>query len=73
MEKEIKFLSAANENPQKPYVVVLGGAKVSDKIDVINNLLNKADRILIGGAMMFTFLKALGKKRLVHQKLRKIN
>src|SRR5690606_29978579 len=62
MEKEIKFLSAANENPQKPYVVVLGGAKVSDKIDVINNLLNKADRILIGGAMMFTFLKALGKK-----------
>jgi len=62
MEKEIKFLSAANENPQKPYVVVLGGAKVSDKIEVINNLLNKADRILIGGAMMFTFLKALGKK-----------
>ncbi|HOB15938.1 MAG TPA: phosphoglycerate kinase [Defluviitoga sp.] len=62
MEKEIKFLSAANENPQKPYVVVLGGAKVSDKIGVINNLLTKADRILIGGAMMFTFLKALGKE-----------
>ena len=61
MEKEIRFLSTAALNPEKPYVVVLGGAKVSDKIGVINNLLNKADKILIGGAMMFTFLKALGK------------
>ncbi|ABR31114.1 phosphoglycerate kinase [Thermosipho melanesiensis] len=61
MEKEIKFLSKATLNPEKPYVVILGGAKVSDKIGVITNLLNKADKILIGGAMMFTFLKALGK------------
>lgn len=62
MEKEIKFLSKATANPEKPYVVILGGAKVSDKIGVINNLLEKADKILIGGAMMFTFLKALGKE-----------
>jgi 3-phosphoglycerate kinase len=62
MKKEIEFLKKAVENPEKPYVVILGGAKVSDKIGVINNLLNNADRILIGGAMMFTFLKALGKK-----------
>ncbi|KLO21820.1 phosphate starvation-inducible protein PsiE [Marinitoga sp. 1197] len=62
MEKEIKFLSKATSNPEKPYVVILGGAKVSDKIGVINNLLDKADKILIGGAMMFTFLKALGKE-----------
>ncbi|EKF49411.1 phosphoglycerate kinase [Thermosipho africanus H17ap60334] len=60
MEKEIKFLSKATTNPEKPYVVVLGGAKVSDKIGVITNLLDKADKILIGGAMMFTFLKSLG-------------
>ncbi|SHE98664.1 phosphoglycerate kinase [Marinitoga hydrogenitolerans DSM 16785] len=62
MEKEIKFLSKATANPEKPYIVILGGAKVSDKIGVINNLLEKADKILIGGAMMFTFLKALGKE-----------
>jgi len=62
MEKEIKFLAKATLNPDKPYVVVLGGAKVSDKIGVITNLLNKADRIIIGGAMMFTFWRALGKK-----------
>ncbi|SHH58716.1 phosphoglycerate kinase [Thermosipho atlanticus] len=62
MEKEIKFLSKAALNPEKPYAVVLGGAKVSDKIGVITNLLEKADKILIGGAMMFTFLKALGKE-----------
>ncbi len=61
MEKEIKFLSKAAYNPEKPYYVVLGGAKVSDKIGVITNLLEKADRILIGGAMAFTFLKVLGK------------
>lgn len=61
MEKEINMLGKAVENPEHPYVVILGGAKVSDKIGVITNLLNKADRILIGGAMMFTFLKALGK------------
>ncbi len=61
MEKEIKFLSKVTYEPEKPYVVVLGGAKVSDKIGVITNLMEKADRIMIGGAMMFTFLKVLGK------------
>lgn len=62
MEKEIKFLSEVTYNPKSPYIVVLGGAKVSDKIAVINNFLAKANRILIGGAMMFTFLKAMGKQ-----------
>ncbi len=62
MEKEIKMLGKAVENPDHPYVVILGGAKVSDKIGVITNLLTKADKILIGGAMMFTFLKAMGKE-----------
>ncbi|HCO69400.1 MAG TPA: triose-phosphate isomerase [Mesotoga infera] len=61
MQKEIEMLGMAIESPEHPYVVILGGAKVSDKIGVISNLLEKADRILIGGAMMFTFLKALGK------------
>ncbi|MFN3283197.1 MAG: phosphoglycerate kinase [Pseudothermotoga sp.] len=60
MEKEIEFLSKVTYEPEHPYVVVLGGAKVSDKIGVITNLLNKADKLLIGGAMMFTFLKAQG-------------
>ncbi len=60
LEKEIKMLSKALK-PKKPFVVVLGGAKVSDKIGVIENLAKKADKILVGGAMMFTFLKALGK------------
>ncbi|MFN4190937.1 MAG: phosphoglycerate kinase [Pseudothermotoga sp.] len=60
MEKEIEFLSKVTYEPEHPYVVVLGGAKVSDKIGVITNLLNKADKLLIGGAMMFTFLKAKG-------------
>ncbi|HEU24423.1 MAG: phosphoglycerate kinase [Mesoaciditoga sp.] len=62
MEKEIEMLSKVTYSPQKPYVVILGGAKVSDKIGVIDNLLKKADRVLIGGAMMFTFLKAQGYK-----------
>ncbi len=62
MEKEIKFLSKAAYDPEKPYVVILGGVKVSDKIGVINNLMAKADRLLIGGAMAFTFLKVLGKQ-----------
>lgn len=61
MEKEIKFIGGVVENPQKPLVAILGGAKVSDKIKVIENLLDKADKIIIGGAMMFTFLKAQGK------------
>ncbi|MFO7881645.1 MAG: phosphoglycerate kinase [Kosmotogaceae bacterium] len=62
MQKEIDMLGKAVSNPDHPYVVILGGAKVSDKIGVIENLLDKANKILIGGAMMFTFLKSLGKK-----------
>jgi phosphoglycerate kinase len=62
VEKEIKFLAGAIAKPAKPFVVVLGGAKVSDKMACIDNLLPKADHILIGGAMAYTFLKALGKK-----------
>lgn len=61
MEKEIKFIGGAVDSPERPLVAILGGAKVSDKIGVIENLLVKADKILIGGAMMFTFFKALGK------------
>lgn len=59
VEKEIKFLSKAL-SPQKPYVIILGGAKVSDKIGVVNNLMEKADVFLIGGAMAYTFLKSAG-------------
>lgn len=61
MEKEIKFIGGAVDSPQRPLVAILGGAKVSDKIGVIENLITKADKILIGGAMMFTFFRALGK------------
>ena len=60
MEKEIKFLNGILENPEKPFLAILGGAKVSDKIGVIENLLNKVDEILIGGGMAYTFLKANG-------------
>ena len=60
LEKEIKFIGGAVDNPVRPYVAILGGAKVSDKIGVISALSEKADKILVGGAMMFTFLKALG-------------
>ncbi len=60
LEKEINYLGNAVENPKKPFTVVLGGAKVSDKIAVIENLLEKADSIIIGGAMAYTFLKAQG-------------
>jgi phosphoglycerate kinase len=62
MEKEINFIGGVVEAPQRPLVAILGGAKVSDKIGVINNLIEKADKILIGGGMMFTFLKAQGKE-----------
>lgn len=62
VEKEMKYLSEAIAKPAKPFVVVLGGAKVSDKLPAITNLLPKADAILIGGAMAYTFLAALGKK-----------
>lgn len=58
--KEIEYFEKATKNPDKPYVAILGGAKVSDKIDVITNLLNKVDAILIGGAMAYTFLKSEG-------------
>ena len=60
IEKEVKFLGDALENPTRPFVAILGGAKVKDKIPVIENLLNKVDSILIGGGMMFTFIKAKG-------------
>ena len=61
IEKEIKYLGQAVENPQKPFVVILGGAKVSDKILLIENMLPKVNAILIGGGMAYTFLKAQGK------------
>lgn len=62
MEKEIKFLGNAIENPVHPFVTILGGAKVSDKIGVIKNLIPKSDHILIGGGMAYTFLAAQGHK-----------
>ena len=62
IEREIKMLSAARDEPKKPFVLILGGAKVSDKIAVVENMLKKADTILIGGGMAFTFLKAQGKE-----------
>ncbi|QQS08881.1 MAG: phosphoglycerate kinase [Phycisphaerales bacterium] len=60
VEKEIKYLSSAIANPARPFVVVLGGAKVSDKLPAIENLLPKADTVIVGGAMAYTFLQALG-------------
>ena len=62
MEKEIKFIGGVVNDPQKPVVAILGGAKVSDKINVIKNLVNIADKILIGGGMAYTFIKAQGKE-----------
>ncbi|SUM32040.1 phosphoglycerate kinase [Staphylococcus gallinarum] len=62
MEKEIKYIGGVVENPEKPVVAILGGAKVSDKIGVITNLLNIADKVLIGGGMSYTFFKAQGKE-----------
>ena len=62
MQKEIKFLGEAVENPVRPFVAILGGAKVSDKIAVINNLLDKVDTLIIGGGMAYTFLKAQGQE-----------
>ena len=60
IEKELEFMGNALNNPKRPFVAILGGSKVSDKIGVIENLLNKVDKILIGGGMAFTFLKAKG-------------
>lgn len=60
LEKEIKYLSESVNNPERPFVAILGGAKVSDKIGVIENLLSKVDTIIIGGGMTYTFYKALG-------------
>ena len=60
IQKELKFLGNAVENPVRPFVAILGGAKVSDKIAVINNLLDKVNTIIIGGGMAYTFLKAQG-------------
>ncbi|MBB1063252.1 phosphoglycerate kinase [Limosilactobacillus fastidiosus] len=62
MQKEIKFLGDAVDNPERPFVAILGGAKVSDKIGVIDNLLEKADKIIIGGGMAYTFYAAKGIK-----------
>ncbi|MCL1894036.1 MAG: phosphoglycerate kinase [Holophagaceae bacterium] len=73
MEKELKALGTVTHNPKKPLVAVMGGAKVSDKIDLIRNFLGKADAILIGGAMSYTLLKAqgisIGKSRCEEDKL----
>jgi phosphoglycerate kinase len=60
LEKELTYMGTALEAPEKPFVAILGGAKVSDKIEVIDNLLNKVDALLIGGGMAYTFLKAKG-------------
>jgi len=60
MDKELEYLTKATKNPEHPCIAILGGAKVSDKIEVIENLLKFADRLLIGGAMAYTFLKAQG-------------
>src|SRR5690606_25579060 len=60
LEKEIRYLSEAIESPERPFVAILGGKKVSDKIQVIRNLLDRCDQVLIGGAMAYTFFLAQG-------------
>lgn len=62
MQKELEYLGTAVTNPKRPYTAILGGAKISGKIDVINNLLDKVDTLIIGGGMAFTFFKAQGKE-----------
>ncbi len=62
MLKELRYLGEALENPARPFVTILGGAKISGKIDVINHLMHQADYLLIGGGMIFTFYKAQGRK-----------
>ena len=61
VEKEVKYIKNAIENPKRPFVAILGGAKVSDKIGVIDNLLGIVDKIIIVGAMANTFIKSMGK------------
>src|SRR5690606_32660508 len=60
MQKELEYLAMAVKDPKRPYVAIVGGAKISGKIDVIESFLRLADRVLIGGAMTYTFLKARG-------------
>lgn len=60
MEKELRYLGQSLENPERPFLAILGGAKISGKIDVLENLLDKVDTVLVGGAMIFTFFKAQG-------------
>ncbi|MGD0210019.1 MAG: phosphoglycerate kinase [Desulfomonilia bacterium] len=70
--KEVEFINRALKNPDRPFAAVLGGAKVSDKLELVENLLDKADKIIIGGGMAFTFVKALGQgigKSLVEEEL----
>jgi phosphoglycerate kinase len=62
MQKELEYLGKVTTNPDKPFVAIIGGAKVSDKIDVLRNLLDQVDALLIGGAMAYTFLKAQGRQ-----------
>jgi 3-phosphoglycerate kinase len=62
MEKELEFLGKSLSNPEKPFIAILGGAKVKDKIPIIENLLDRVDHLIIGGGMMYTFLKAQGKE-----------
>jgi phosphoglycerate kinase len=62
MQKELEYLGKVTTNPEKPFVAIIGGAKVSDKIDVIRNLLDKVDALLVGGAMAYTFMKAQGRQ-----------